>query len=399
MLSSTISQIRSPYAPLPKSCTSEVTRASAAPEDTADAHGLLAPPAADETPALSLGQKATIGLIAGAAVLGAMGCSGPPPASLPPRGEVPSVSQTVIMPEAEAPSILTTSADTPPASTQSKARTSALQLENLEIYDGLRVDVVRSIYVAQTPSTPLQNPAPAADPQAPTSPSPQSGGVTRTVKQRELSPFGVDVGNGLFYDLSGNLTFNPARVSESFRSITVDPPGLLNSTTITRSGSEIRIDPPGAFNSTTINTVDGRTIIDLPGPFNEVIVRQTGDTTTISPPTIPGVLNPVTVVQQGDTISYDPPGFFNRTVLTRDASTTRIAVPGWANDVTISRQGDTTRMAYPGWGNDVTVTQSGDRTTIDPHGLGNSIIVTRHGDQVRVDPPGWANSVTITITK
>lgn len=396
VLSSTISQIRSPYAPALKPSTSDAEQCSEAPQHTTDERVALA---TDDASALSLGQKVVFGVVAGAAVLGAMGCSGQTAVPPSPPVEIPSISQTVSLPEADTRVALVTDVEATPAVTQSQASTSALRLENLEVHDGLRVDVVRSIYVEQTPATPVQQPAQPTDPQAPTPPAPHSNGIIRTVKERELSPFGVDVGNGLFYDLNGNLTFNPTRVSENFHSITVDPPGLFNSTTITRSGSEIRIDPAGPLNSTFIDMADGRTIIDAPGRFNEVTVRETGGTTTITPPTLPGLINPTTIRQHGDTVRYDPPGLFNRTVITRDGSTTRIAVPGWGNDVTISNHGDTTRMAYPGWGNDVTITRSGDRTTIDPYGLGNSITITRTGDQVRVDPPGWANSVTITIQK
>lgn len=435
-------EIASPFAPVrppsrPPQEGSERPGVDASPRDSVALGAAGAPlpeivPSAspEDLGATSLGvaHRVAVGGLLGLSLLAAFGCSAgtpvapsagsPPEASIATVVEGPATAGT----EGRVPIHLTADATTVEAGTEAgveavsrvgdAAESQGLRsLENLEIHDAVRIDVVRAshpvpVQPARTEGQPAGPGAGEAGDASTSAPGgTQQGGVTApaapavsAATPNELSPFGVDVGDGLFFDINGNLTFNPLRVKEDYHRITVDPAGLFNSTTVTRKGDQVRIDPSGLFDSTVITQEGDKTIIDPPGRFNHVTVTQHGGQTTVAPFGISGFVNPTQVVEHEGRVTYNPPGLFNHTTITQHGSQTRIAIPGWGNDVmTVEKTGDTTRIAHPGWGNDIVITRSGNRTVIDPFGWGNSIVITRTGNTVRVDPPGLMNSVTITF--
>ncbi|MDQ7825342.1 MAG: hypothetical protein RDV48_21255 [Candidatus Eremiobacteraeota bacterium] len=265
-----------------------------------------------------------------------------------------------------------------------------VQYQNIELHNGLRIDLFRATHTVEKETgaageTGEKTPAPAP--------------VVRETVKKELSPFGVDLGDGLFYDLNGNLTFNPLRVKEEYRTITVDPHGLGNSTTVTKKGDTITIDPFGPFNSTTVSLRKGGIVVDPAGLFNSTSIEQHKGITTIHHPGIEGIVLNTTVSQSGGQIRYDPPGGFNSFTVAERGNETRIGIPGMMNDVVISKGGTTTRIEYPGIADDTVITRSGDRTVINPSGLMDSISVVREGSRITVDPSGLGNSVTITVSR
>lgn len=276
---------------------------------------------------------------------------------------------------------------------------------NLEYHEALRIDVFRPIFTEQVEAPPEVKPpaAPSLDAAGTpvntvAQPAEASSLTTTRTRPRDLTPFGVDLGNGLFYDLNGNLTFNPLRVVGAFGEATVDPAGFFNTTTVRSDGNRMTIDRPGLFNSIDIVKSPGKIVLDQPGFWNDTItITQRDGRTTVDPPGLNTWLGQTEITQEGNRVTYDPPGVLNSTTITGDGHDTRIAIPGWANDVTITEEGNTIRIKYPGWANDTTITRQGDRILIDPAGWGNSISISRTGNEIRVDPTGLNNSTIITI--
>lgn len=290
---------------------------------------------------------------------------------------------------------------------------------NLEYHEDLRIDVFRPTYMQDVEAPPEVKPETNQSAEN-VGGSPGTGAQTgeatgnslnsglqraeatspksREKRQRQLTPFGVDLGNGLFYDLNGNITFNPLRLVGEFNRATIDPAGLFNSTTVESSGDHITIDRPGLWDSIDIVKSPGKIVIDRPGLWNDkVTIYQQEGRTVVDPPGFNTWLGRTEITEQGSQITYDPPGIINSTTVTKDGTDTRIGIPGWANDVIITEEGNTIRIKYPGWANDTIITREKDSTRIDPAGWGNSISIQRSGNRITVDPAGLNNSVTITI--
>lgn len=183
---------------------------------------------------------------------------------------------------------------------------------------------------------------------------------SRTVKN-DYSPFGVYLGDGLFYDLNGNLVEVPQRAfgqplaPQEFHEVKHDPEGWANTTIARQDGTTVRIDEGWGTGETVITREGGR-------------------------------------------ITIDPSGWGNSTEITRKGNHTDIDPSGWGNTTAMDRTREGVQVDPAGWGNTTHVRLGQDRVEVDPEGWSNSTVITQHGNQIKIDPDGWANDTIITRT-
>jgi hypothetical protein len=257
--------------------------------------------------------------------------------------------------------------------------------ENIELLDGLRLEIARETYTLKK----------------------NAGGTSEVeIRQKALSSLGVDVGNGLFYDLNGNLTFNPLRFQEDYSTISIMPQNFLNTTTIERDGDLINIMPRSSpiQGRTKIRTGEGKLTVNYPGEIKPTIILQQEGRTLIQAPGQLGLLNTTYITEKGNLVRIDPPegagSTFIRTAENEQGEKeTRILAPGITQEIVITGSGDSSRIKYQDSGNDTLITRSGDKTIIQPSALGETITITRDGNKITVNHFGWKKDVSITIKK
>ncbi len=215
----------------------------------------------------------------------------------------------------------------------------------------------------------------------------------------DYAPFGVYLGDGLFYDTNGNLVLVPQRAFEGpavpadSSQVKVDPPGSGNTTkavfqadgdvqikidgfgndfTIHQDGARFTIDPAGWGGSTRITRDGNDTVIDPAGWGNDLNLKRSEGQVQVDP----AGWNNTTNIQLGqDRIKLDPAGWRNETVITRAGSTIKIDPEGWGNETTITRSGSVTRIKHPGLGGETVLKHEGNRIVIDPVGWGDQTVV------------------------
>jgi hypothetical protein len=226
-------------------------------------------------------------------------------------------------------------------------------------------------------------------------------GTTRTeIVPVPLSEYGVALGNGLFYDLNGNLSLVPLLAfyapvaGAALAGFSVDPPGPLNTTRVSRQGDRTTIDPPGPFDQTVVQTRPDGVDIDSLGLGNTTRIRQNGNATVIDPD---GRFNSIILERVGGEVRVrndaHPP-----TVLRTTDRGLELAFPGFGfpKTVTVEHRGNRIEIDPPGLFNTTTITVEPERIEVDRPGFWNGTTITRQGNRVIVDPPGFFNEVVVT---
>ena len=212
-----------------------------------------------------------------------------------------------------------------------------------------------------------------------------SDGHTRQ-EDVEYNSVGVYMGSGVFLDLNGNLSLIPERAFEesprgaAAQSVSIEGPGLWNTTRVSRNGNTIVVDPAGP--GSWAITHNGNNL-KVDGPlWSDWNFTQQGDTTRVDFP-LWGNFQ-VTRGENGTRVSG--PAFLDYQ-LTRNGNELRVDGPLW-NDYTITRTGDSLDVRGPAFTH-ITVSQHG--TTTRQAGRTYGYNVTRDGNEVKVDGPGWDN--------
>ncbi|MGE0491561.1 MAG: hypothetical protein AB7S38_20285 [Vulcanimicrobiota bacterium] len=227
-------------------------------------------------------------------------------------------------------------------------------------------------------------------------------GKTREEKVAvDRSDYGISLGDGLFYDLNGNLSFVPflafyapieAAVAGLGGSFQVNPPGMFNATDVTHHGDRVNINPSW-FDSTNV-TIDGRRAkLDRRGSRLDVDIRQSENLTIIDPH---GAFNEITVERQNNRLVVDPGGAGQAFVISRAGNHVDIDPPGALDSTRISVNSNGLTIDRPGFANGTTITVEPDRILVDPAGLANDTEIRRDGQSLTIDRPGWFNSTTVS---
>lgn len=179
----------------------------------------------------------------------------------------------------------------------------------------------------------------------------------------DLSPYGVNLGNGLFYDAHGNLTFNPytaLRGEPLPQAENVRIEGFLSGQTLQRSGGDTaltgtlgltariqgdRLERPGLATDLTVTREGNTTVLHRGALTTDVRITQEGNRTTIRR----GLLStPWTITRDGNQITID-----------RGALTPSTTIDLWQDAARMKQLWSTTEVsAGPG------------QVTIDRPGLG-----------------------------
>lgn len=357
----------SPY-PIP---TSAATPGGATPAAGASPEGGNAVLPQDAFAASAEEGKTPVAVRVGASLLGALalvgmaGCSGP---SQPPP---PEVSQSQVATPAE------------------QSRAEAVR-PGVAIYDGTRLDIIR-----QTES------------------ETDSDGHSQT-RDVDLSPFGVDLGDGLFLDLNGNLSYEmaPGMVVRDPHHLEYTVPSLLGpkaSVTVdqTPQGTVIRqpslIGGPATWR---ISQQGNDTVIEEPtlfgGPARTTIHRE-GNVTTISKPGLGGPYEVARVIDAGGHTEVRQPALGRPIVTTIDhaGATTTIKQPALFKPVvtTIEQKSNEIMARYPG-GSTTIRRIDNERTVVEHRGFGTATAeIHRHDNTLEISHPTLVGkSPVVTIT-
>jgi hypothetical protein len=254
---------------------------------------------------------------------------------------------------------------------------------NIELLNGLRLEVSRETYTVK-----------------------KTDGSQSQVEthRKDFSSLGVDVGNGLFYDLNGNVTFNPMRLHEDFTTVTVTPQSFYDTITISRDGDRFNIIPRSSpvQGRTRIKAAEGRLTINYPGTIEPTTIIQEQSRTMVQSPGHMGLLDTVYITEKSDQVRIDSPGSKESTFIKYGENDegdkeAKILLPESSHEINITRRGEITTIKYPESGNDTVITRSDNKTVIRPAGLGESITITREGNIIHVNHFGWKKDVSITV--
>ncbi len=225
-----------------------------------------------------------------------------------------------------------------------------------------------------------------------------STGEDGSTQLAPLSPFGVELGDGVFFDLNGNLSLVATRAFQEAREgdysqVRVDPYGWNNETEVRIRGERLSVVPPGFGTTTTMELDSSQITVSPPGFSNDYTITRRGDRTVIDPP---GFNNSIEVFHGERSIVIDPPGFNNSITIRKDDNSLRVNPTGWGWDQTVVRRdGDTMTIDPDGWFNNTTIHQDGNRTTYNPPGWRDSVTVNRGERDTTIDRYGWSDDVTI----
>lgn len=224
--------------------------------------------------------------------------------------------------------------------------------------------------------------------QTETTTSTDSDGDTETdTDPVALSPIGVYLGDGIFFDTNGNLRLVPARAfglqitDGDASSITVEQQGILNDLSIERDGGRVVVDGSGF------------------GRLNSIVVTEGANGATINPHGF-GNWNSIKFEQRGNRTIIDPHGFgsWDQIVITRDGNRTTIEQPGWFHTTTtITRTENSIKVDPPGPWNTSVAHFCGDHVKIDPTGPWNDTEIHRDGQNVEVTRRGAWNDSSIEL--
>lgn len=190
--------------------------------------------------------------------------------------------------------------------------------------------------------------------------------------ERPYSDYGVYLGDGVFYDLNGNLALIPQRVEGPLVAadsplVTVHPTGLLTSDTrVTRSGNQARVEPQAWLIPATVLEKEGCRITIQPEAWGALTqsVERRGNQTTI---------------RQG--------AFQSPLVMTREDDLIRVNDGPLSGTLTVGL-GDDQMLVRPPLSLANTTVNFGDgEITIDRGLLGGTTQIVRHGDQTEIQGP------------
>ena len=212
------------------------------------------------------------------------------------------------------------------------------------------------------------------------------GDTTTTTEDVPLSPIGVYLGDGIFFDSNGNLSLVPARAfgvqvtPSDASSIRVSPDGWGNDFSIERNGSRVEVDAQGfgKLNAFTVQEGENSAFIDVPsiGGLGDVRIERRGSTTTIDPVGF-GSWDQIRIVRSGNSI--------------------RVEQPGWGGDIVIDKTENSFSVDYPGWGGKTNAHYCEDGLTIDRYGSWGDVKLEKNGDQISVDRRGWRADSKVTL--
>ena len=315
--------------------------------------------------------KTPVAVRVGASLLGALalvgmaGCNGP---SQPPAIEV-----------------VQTQSVTPAENSQAKA-----VRPGVAIYEGTRLDIIR-----QTES------------------ETDSQGHSQT-KDVDLSPFGVDLGDGLFLDLNGNLSYEmaPGMMVRGPNHLEYSVPALMGKkvvVTVDQTPQATVISQPSLIGGPAIWRISQKgndTVIEEPTLFGgpaRTTIHCEGNVTTISRPGLGGPYQVARVIDAGGHTEVRQPALGGDMVTTIDhvGSTTTIKQPALFHPsvTTIEGQGDVITARYPG-GSTTIRRIDAIRTVVEHKGFGTATAeIRRHDNTVEISQPTLVGkSPVVTIT-
>lgn len=207
------------------------------------------------------------------------------------------------------------------------------------------------------------------------------------------SPVGVDLGEGLFLDASGNISFNPLRGDNgSFDKISVIHPHYGGTTDIYPEGDDLKIVYPHFGGARTVKKEGNTTNIVHPGFQGNTTVREEGNRTVINHP---GFAGTTTVIKNGKTTDIIHPGFAGKTVISEEANGARLVHPGFAGTTVIREEGNATGVIHPGFAGTTIIRKEGNTTKIVHPGFEGTTIINKVGENLQIIHPHYGGMTEI----
>ncbi|MCD4782561.1 MAG: hypothetical protein K8T10_01890 [Candidatus Eremiobacteraeota bacterium] len=210
-----------------------------------------------------------------------------------------------------------------------------------------------------------------------------------------MSMVGVDLGDGLFYDLSGGITFNPFKMkSQDYRHIYINSSGSGANTNVTKSEDRVTFARPGANLTEVTQRGDEVVINQFSWPGN-TFIRQNDDRTEVYQA---GAGNRTIIEKRGDRTTIDHPFPFGRSYVTKQGNTTIVQSPDTVGNAYIRKSGSVTTIDFPFPGRQIQIIDSGNtKRILDPFDPANNITITRSGGYIVVRGADFADRTTINI--
>ncbi len=207
------------------------------------------------------------------------------------------------------------------------------------------------------------------------------------------SPVGVDLGEGLFLDASGNISFNPLRGdNENFDRISVIHPHYGGTTDIYPEGDDMKIVYPHFGGARTVSKEGNTTNIIHPGFQGNTSIREEGNRTTINHP---GFAGTTTVIKNGKTTDIIHPGFAGKTVISEEANGARLIHPGFAGTTVIREEGNATGIIHPGFAGTTIIRKEGSTTKIVHPGFEGTTVINKVGENLQIIHPHYGGMTEI----
>lgn len=208
------------------------------------------------------------------------------------------------------------------------------------------------------------------------------------------SPVGVDLGEGLFLDASGNISFNPLRgENDNFHQISVIHPHYGGTTNIYPEGDDAKIVYPHFGGTRTVNKDGNTTNIIHPGFQGNTTVREEGNRTIINHP---GFAGTTTVIKDGKTTDIIHPGFAGKTVVSEEANGARLIHPGFSGTTVIREEGNATGVIHPGFAGTTIIRKEGNTTKIIHPGFEGTTLINKVGENIQIIHPHYGGMTEIT---
>lgn len=210
-----------------------------------------------------------------------------------------------------------------------------------------------------------------------------------------MSMVGVDLGGGLFYDLSGGITFNPFKMkNQDYRHIYIDGSGSGANTDITKSEDRVTFARPGA-SLTEVTQRGDEVVINQFSWQGNTSIRQDDDRTEIYQA---GAGNRTVIEKRGDRTTIDHPSPFGRTYVTKQGDTTIVQSPDTVGNAYIRKSGSVTTIDLPFPGRQIQIIDNGNTQRIlDPFDPANNITITRSSGYILIRGADFGDRTTINI--
>ena len=207
------------------------------------------------------------------------------------------------------------------------------------------------------------------------------------------SPVGVDLGEGLFLDTSGNISFNPLRGdNDNFHQISVIHPHYGGTTNIYPDGDDAKIVYPHFGGTRTVSKEGNTTNIVHPGFQGNTTVKEEGNRTTVNHP---GFAGTTTIIKNGNTTDIIHPGFAGKTVISEETSGARLIHPGFSGTTVIREEGNATGVIHPGFAGTTIVRKEGNTTKIIHPGFEGTTLVNKVGENIQIIHPHYGGMTEI----